>query len=118
MPKPQTSSQTRSTFQRVRKFRADGAGGSAFDVDQFSVTGLDPSAAAVGPLTSASLVDGRTLAAADAGTDVVVLDQTYATSAELAVGDTLAIGGTDFAVVRNGRIQSVTGFLDQIPQSA
>jgi putative ABC transport system permease protein len=78
---------------------ADGAGGSAFDVDQFSVTGLDPSAAAVGPLTSTSLVDGRTLAAADAGTDVVVLDQTYATSAELAVGDTLAIGGTDFTVV-------------------
>jgi len=78
---------------------ADGAGGSAFDVDQFSVTGLDPSAAAVGPLTSASLVDGRTLTADDAGTDVVVLDQTYATSAELAVGDTLAIGGTDFAVV-------------------
>jgi len=78
---------------------ADGAGGSAFDVDQFSVTGLDPSAATVGPLTSASLVDGRTLAADDAGADVVVLDQTYATSAELAVGDTLAIGGTDFTVV-------------------
>jgi putative ABC transport system permease protein len=78
---------------------ADGAGGSAFDVDQFSVTGLDPSAAAVGPLTSASLVDGRALTADDAGADVVVLDQSYATSAELAVGDTLAIGGTDFAVV-------------------
>jgi ABC-type lipoprotein release transport system permease subunit len=78
---------------------ADGAGGSAFDVDQFSVTGLDPSAAAVGPLTSASLVDGRTLTADDAGADVVVLDQTYATSAELAVDDTLAIGGTDFTVV-------------------
>ncbi|TWX40153.1 FtsX-like permease family protein [Frigoribacterium sp. ACAM 257] len=78
---------------------ADGAGGSAFDVDQFSVTGLDPSAASVGPLTSASLVDGRALTADDAGADVVVLDQTYATSAELAVGDTLAVGGTDFAVV-------------------
>jgi len=78
---------------------ADGAGGSAFDVDQFSVTGLDPSAAAVGPLTSASLVDGRALTADDAGADVVVLDQTWATSAELAVGDTLAIGGTDFTVV-------------------
>ncbi|MBD8537675.1 ABC transporter permease [Frigoribacterium sp. CFBP 8751] len=78
---------------------ADGAGGSAFDVDQFSVTGLDPATDAVGPLSSASLVDGRGFTAADAGTDVVVLDQTYATSAELAVGDTLAIGGTDFTVV-------------------
>jgi hypothetical protein len=28
------------------------------------------------------------------------------------------IKGTDFAVVRDGRIQSVTGFLDQIPQGA
>jgi putative ABC transport system permease protein len=78
---------------------ADGAGGSAFDVDQFSVTGLDPSADAVGPLTSVSLVDGRTLTADDAGTDVVVLDQTYATSAELAVGDTLSVGGTDVTVI-------------------
>jgi putative ABC transport system permease protein len=78
---------------------ADGAGGSAFDVDQFSVTGLDPSADAVGPLTSAELVDGRSLKADDAGTDVVVLDQTYATSAELAVGDTLTVGGTDVTVV-------------------
>ena len=28
------------------------------------------------------------------------------------------IKGTDFAVVRDGRIQSITGFLDQIPQGA
>ena len=78
---------------------ADGAGGSAFDVDQFSVTGLDPAADAVGPLTSASLVDGRSFTADDAGADVVVLDQTYAVSAELAVGDTVSVGGTDFAVI-------------------
>jgi SnoaL-like domain len=28
------------------------------------------------------------------------------------------IKGTDFAVVRNGRIRSITGFLDQVPQGA
>jgi hypothetical protein len=28
------------------------------------------------------------------------------------------IKGTDFAVIRDGRIQSITGFLDQIPQGA
>ena len=78
---------------------ADGAGGSAFDVDQFSVTGLDPAADAVGPLTSASLVDGRSFTADDAGADVVVLDQTYATSAELAVGDTLSVGDADVTVI-------------------
>jgi hypothetical protein len=28
------------------------------------------------------------------------------------------IKGTDFAVIRDGRIQSITGFLDQIPKGA
>ena len=28
------------------------------------------------------------------------------------------IKGTDFAVVRDGRIRSITGFLDQVPQGA
>ena len=78
---------------------ADGAGGSSFGVDSFSVDGVDVAADAVGPLTSVALVDGRTFTADDAGTDVVVLDQAYATSAELAVGDVLAVGGTDFTVV-------------------
>jgi putative ABC transport system permease protein len=78
---------------------ADGAGGSSFDVDRFAVTGIDVTADAVGPLTSVTLTAGRTFDADDAGTDVVVLDSTYATSADLAVGDTLAVGGTDFEVI-------------------
>jgi hypothetical protein len=28
------------------------------------------------------------------------------------------IKGTDFAVIRDGKIRSITGFLDQVPQSA
>jgi SnoaL-like domain len=28
------------------------------------------------------------------------------------------IKGTDFAIVRDGRIESITGFLDQVPQGA
>jgi putative ABC transport system permease protein len=78
---------------------ADGAGGSAFSVDSFGVTGVDPGADAVGPLTATTLVDGRALTADDAGSDVVVLDETYATGTDLAVGGTLAIAGTDFAIV-------------------
>ncbi|WP_127792356.1 ABC transporter permease [Agromyces sp. LHK192] len=77
----------------------DGAGGSAFDVDNFSVLGIDPAGDAVGPLSSVELADGRGLEASDAGDAVVVLDADYATSAELAVGDTLDIGGTDFEIV-------------------
>ncbi|MGW4928462.1 ABC transporter permease [Agromyces sp. NPDC004153] len=77
----------------------DGAGGSAFDVDSFTVLGIDPSAAAVGPLSAVELADGRGLEASDDGQPVAVLDANYATSAELAVGDTINVGGTDFEVI-------------------
>ncbi|MEL4319820.1 ABC transporter permease [Leifsonia sp. YIM 134122] len=78
---------------------ADGAGGSAFDVDSFTVLGLDPTADAIGPLSAVTLAEGRTLDTDDTGADVAVLDADYATSAELAVGDTIDIGGTDFEIV-------------------
>ncbi|SDT33467.1 ABC transporter permease [Microterricola viridarii] len=77
----------------------DGAGGSSFDVDSFSVLGLDPSAAAVGPLSSVTLSDGRTLTAADSDASVAVLDADYATTAGLAVGDTIAVGDSSLEVV-------------------
>ncbi|MDO7880941.1 ABC transporter permease [Salinibacterium soli] len=78
---------------------ADGAGGSAFDVNSFTVEGVDVAGTAVGPLTAATLSDGRAFTADDAGTNVVILDESYATSAELAVGDTTDIGGEDFEVI-------------------
>ena len=77
----------------------DGAGGSSFSVDSFTVLGLDPANEAVGPLSAVSLTDGRSLESTDVGTNVAVLDASYATTAELAVGDTVAIAGTDFTVV-------------------
>ena len=78
---------------------ADGSGGSAFDVDSFSVQGIDVDASSVGPLTTVTLADGRTLEAADAGTSVAVLDSAYATTAELAVGDSITVGGQAFEIV-------------------
>jgi ABC-type antimicrobial peptide transport system permease subunit len=78
---------------------ADGAGGSSFSVDSFSVLGLDVAGEAVGPLTSVTLADGRTFTADDAGSDVAVLDSAYAASAGLAVGDTLSVGDTDFEII-------------------
>jgi putative ABC transport system permease protein len=77
----------------------DGAGGSAFDVNSFSVLGLDPAADAVGPLSSVELAEGRGLEASDTGQAVAVLDATYATTSELAVGDTIDVGGTSFEIV-------------------
>lgn len=77
----------------------DGAGGSAFDVNTFSVLGIDPGADAVGPLSAAELAEGRGLEASDTGKPVAVLDASYATSAELAVGDMIDVGGTEFEIV-------------------
>ncbi|QWT23097.1 ABC transporter permease [Subtercola sp. PAMC28395] len=77
----------------------DGAGGSAFDVNSFTVLGLDPSGSSVGPLSAVSLATGRLLTAADVGTDNAVLDSSYATSASLATGGTIDIGGTTFTIV-------------------
>jgi len=78
---------------------ADGAGGSAFSVDSFSVLGINPTAKAVGPLSSLTLTTGRTLTTADAGTHTAVLDANYATTAGIAVGGTVAIASNDFTVV-------------------
>jgi putative ABC transport system permease protein len=77
----------------------DGAGGSSFNVDSFSVLGLNPAAEAVGPLSAVTLTAGRSLASSDVGTHVAVLDAGYATTASVAVGDTIQIAGTDFSVV-------------------
>jgi putative ABC transport system permease protein len=84
-----------------------GTGGSSFNVDSFTVLGLDPTADAVGPLSAVSLSGGRSLTADDAGKDVAVLDSGYATTASLAVGGTIAIGGTNFEIV--GLVDSASG---------
>lgn len=78
---------------------ADGAGGSAFDIQSFTVLGIDPSAVSVGPLSAVALEDGRALDADDAGQNVALVDATYAATNELAVGDTIDVGGTDVEVV-------------------
>lgn len=75
-----------------------GFGGGQFGVDSFTVLGIDP-AAVIGPMSSVSVSDGRLLTADDNGENVAVLDSTYATSAELGVGDTFQVGGEDFEVV-------------------
>ncbi len=86
---------------------ADGAGGSAFSIDSVTVTGIDPAASAVGPLTTVEISEGRGLKTSDAEADVAVLDATYAAGAEIAVGDTITIGSEDMLVV--GLVASTTG---------
>ncbi|MFP3714964.1 ABC transporter permease [Puerhibacterium sp. TATVAM-FAB25] len=84
-----------------------GFGGGSFDVSSFTVTGVDPAADAVGPLTTVEVAEGRGLEAADAEARVAVLDAQYAAHGDLAVGDTLTVAGTDLEVV--GTVASTTG---------
>ena len=74
-------------------------GGGSFDVNSFTVMGVDGNAGSVGPLASATLQTGRTLQASDAGTPTAVLDSAYATTEELAVGDTITVADQEFEIV-------------------
>lgn len=76
-----------------------GFGGGSFDVDSFTVLGIEAADTAVGPLSAVDVTEGRALADSDAGTNVAVLDASYAASSDLAVGDTIDVGGTSFEIV-------------------
>lgn len=79
----------------------DGAagGGGSFGVDSFSVLGIDPAATAVGPMASATVMDGRGLDADDAEALVAMVDSTYASTNGITVGDTIDVAGSDVEVV-------------------
>lgn len=77
----------------------DGAGGGSFGVDSFTVLGIDPAVTSVGPLASVAVSDGRALDTDDSGALVALVDATYATTNEIAVGDTIDVAGSDVEVV-------------------
>ncbi|WP_295101884.1 ABC transporter permease [uncultured Microbacterium sp.] len=78
---------------------AGGAGGGSFGVDSFTVLGIDPAVTSAGPLASVEVGDGRTLDTDDAGALVALVDATYATTNEIAVGDTIDVAGSDVEIV-------------------
>lgn len=81
-------------------------------MDSFSVLGVDPGATAAGTLTAATVSGGRALTSSDAGTDVAVVDATYAASASLAVGGTIDVAGTPFQIV--GIVASASSSADNV----
>jgi ABC-type antimicrobial peptide transport system permease subunit len=77
---------------------------TAFTTNSFGVDGVDLGAGELGPLSSGQLSAGRTFTAADASSDLAVVDSSYATQNKLSVGSTIAIGNskgtaTDFKVI-------------------
>jgi putative ABC transport system permease protein len=64
-----------------------------------NIAGVDVAHLTLGPYASSTPGAGRSLAAADADTDVAVLDAAYATAHHLRVGSTITIGKTRFTVI-------------------
>ena len=85
----------------------DGAGGSAFDLNSFSVLGIDPTASDIGPISATTLTDGRAFQTSDAGSNVALLDESYASSKDLSVGDTISVAGTEMKII--GTLASTSG---------
>ncbi|MET0734360.1 MAG: ABC transporter permease [Microbacterium sp.] len=97
--RPEGSDESGTTDQAPPQGREGGFVGGSFGVDSFTVLGIDPSASGVGPLSSVEVTDGRALTESDDGENVAVLDATYASTNELAVGDTIEVGGAEFEIV-------------------
>jgi ABC-type antimicrobial peptide transport system permease subunit len=77
---------------------------TAFTTNSFGVDGVDLTAGELGPLSSGKLSSGRTFTAADANSDVAMIDSSYAAQNKLSVGSTIAIGNskgttTNFKVI-------------------
>ena len=86
-----------------------GGGPSSFSIERFTVTGVDPAADALGPLTTMTITDGDGLATAGDTDPVAVLDSVYASESGLAVGDTISLGGTEVSVIGIATSTSGTG---------
>jgi ABC-type antimicrobial peptide transport system permease subunit len=74
-------------------------GPGEFDLDSATVTGVDVSDLAIGPMAALHLSGGRSFTATDERASVAVLDAGYATQQELAVGEDVTVGGKDLEVV-------------------
>jgi ABC-type lipoprotein release transport system permease subunit len=74
-------------------------GGADFNVNNYTVYGVDTTKLNLGPLTTSKITKGRTFTANQNNAKVAVVDSSYAKSASLAVGKTLTISGTKFTVI-------------------
>ncbi len=81
-------------------FGGGGRGGpAAFKTSTFEVLGVDLAAGRVGPLSSDKIASGRTFTAAEANSDVALLDANYARQNKLAVGSKITVGSATFSVI-------------------
>ncbi|MFI0545131.1 ABC transporter permease [Streptomyces sp. WSLK1-3] len=74
-------------------------GGADFDVNSYSVAGVDVSDQALGPLAGSKITSGKTFTAAQTNAKVAVVGKSYAKENSLKVGGTLKISGTTYTII-------------------
>ncbi|MDH6519492.1 putative ABC transport system permease protein [Streptomyces sp. SAI-135] len=74
-------------------------GGANFDVNSYSVAGVDVSDQTLGPLAGSKITTGKTFTATQTDAKVAVVSKSYAKENSLKVGGTLKISGTKYTVI-------------------
>ncbi|MER7680568.1 ABC transporter permease [Streptomyces sp. NPDC096934] len=74
-------------------------GGASFDVNSYSVAGVDVAHQGLGPLATSKITTGRTFSASQTDAKVAVLAASYAKENKKKVGGTLTISGTAYTVI-------------------
>ena len=74
-------------------------GGASFDVNSYSVAGVDVANQDLGPLATSKITKGRTFTASGTNAKVAVLSKSYAKENKKTVGKTLTISGTKYTII-------------------
>ncbi|MFF4057598.1 ABC transporter permease [Streptomyces sp. NPDC001668] len=74
-------------------------GGADFDVNSYSVAGVDVTDQTLGPLAGSKITTGRTFTAAQTDAKAAVVSKAYAKENSLKVGGTLKISGTKYTII-------------------
>ncbi|MFI6661606.1 ABC transporter permease [Streptomyces sp. NPDC050523] len=74
-------------------------GGASFNVNSYSVAGVDVTDQGLGPLATSKITSGRTFTAAQTNAKVAVVSSSYAKSRKYKVGSTFKVSGTTYKVI-------------------
>ncbi|MEU5310558.1 ABC transporter permease [Streptomyces sp. NPDC021562] len=74
-------------------------GGANFNVNSYSVVGVDVAHQGLGPLASMKITSGRTFTSSGTAAKVAVVSKSYAKEKKYKVGSTFTISGTKFTVI-------------------
>ncbi|WP_416978757.1 ABC transporter permease [Streptomyces sp. T028] len=74
-------------------------GGASFDVNSYSVAGVDVTNQDLGPLAGSKITSGKTFTSAQTNAKVAVVSKSYAKENKYTVGETLKISGTKYKII-------------------